>query len=64
MDKSARPKQTAIITGDPASTVAMPAGSLVTHYARGIHYDGAKDADCTIAMHGVGPVSSIQAEVK
>ena len=49
---------------DPASTVPMPAGSLVTHYAKGIHYDGAKDADCIIALHGVGPVSTIAAEVK
>ena len=49
---------------NPASTVPMPAGSLVTHYARGIHYDGAKDADCIIALHGVGPVSTIPVEVK
>ncbi len=49
---------------DPASTVPMPAGSLVTHYAKGIHYDGAKDADCIIALHGVGPISTIAAEVK
>ena len=49
---------------DPASTVPMPAGSLVTHYAKGIHYDGAKGEDCIIALHGMGPVSTIPAEVK
>src|SRR6516164_2033826 len=25
---------------DPESTVPMPAGSFVTHFAKGIHYDG------------------------
>jgi hypothetical protein len=46
---------------DPASTVPMPAGSLVTHFARGIHYDGAKDGDAIIALYGMGPVSTIPA---
>jgi hypothetical protein len=49
---------------DPASTTPMPAGTLVTHFARGIHYDGAKDTDAVIALHGMGPVSTIAAEEK
>jgi hypothetical protein len=49
---------------DPASTTPMPAGTLVTHFARGIHYDGAKDTDAIIALHGMGPVSNIPAEQK
>ena len=48
----------------PGNTVPMPAGSLVTHYARGIHYDGAKDGDVIIALYGMGPVSNIPAEQK
>jgi hypothetical protein len=49
---------------EPDKTVAMPAGSLVTHFARGIHYDGAKDGDVIIALSGMGPVSTIAAEQK
>jgi hypothetical protein len=49
---------------DPASTKPMVAGSYVVHYANGIHYDGAKEADTIIALHGVGPVSNIPAEQK
>jgi len=39
-------------------------GSYVVHYANGVHYDGAKDGDAIIALHGVGPVSTIPAEDK
>lgn len=49
---------------DPASTKPMVAGSYVVHYANGIHYDGAKEGDTIIALHGVGPVSNIPAEQK
>jgi hypothetical protein len=49
---------------DPNSTVPMPPGSFVTHYAKGIHYDGAKDADCIIEIVGMGPATSTPAEVK
>jgi hypothetical protein len=34
------------------------------HHANGIHYDGAKEGDTIIALHGVGPVSTIPAEDK
>ncbi len=51
-------------TGPKASTKPMVAGSYVVDYANGIHYDGAKEADTIIALHGVGPVSNIPAEQK
>ena len=47
---------------DPDATVPMPAGSFVTHYGRGIHYDGAKDEPCTILITGEGPGTSTPAE--
>lgn len=49
---------------DPNSTVPMPPGSFVTHYGKGIHYDGAKDGDCVIEIVGMGPATSTPAEVK
>lgn len=49
---------------DPNSTTPMPAGSFVTHYAKGIHYDGAKDADCVIEIVGMGPDTTTSAEKK
>ena len=49
---------------DPASTVPMRAGTQVTHYAKKIHYDGAKDEDTFIQIHGMGPATSTPAERK
>lgn len=49
---------------DPESTKPMPPGSYVVHYANGIHYDGAKEGETIIALHGEGPVSTIPAEQK
>jgi hypothetical protein len=49
---------------DPNTTVGMPAGSFVTHYAKGIHWDGAKDADCVIEIVGMGPATTTPAEQK
>ena len=40
---------------DPNSTVPMRAGTYVTHYAKKIHYDGAKDEDTIIQIHGHRP---------
>ena len=40
---------------DPASTKAIPAGSFVTHFAKQLHYDGAKDGDCLLQIVGMGP---------
>ncbi len=49
---------------DPDSTTPVPTGSFVTHFGKGIHYDGAKDADVTLEILGMGPATSTPAEVK
>jgi hypothetical protein len=49
---------------DPASTKPIQQGSFVTHTGKGIHYDGAKDADVTLEILGMGPATSTPAEVK
>jgi hypothetical protein len=49
---------------DPDSTVAIPAGSFVTHYGKQIHYDGAKEGDALLEIVGEGPATSTPAEVK
>ena len=49
---------------DPDSTVAIPAGSYVTHFAKQIHWDGAKDVECVLEIVGQGPATSTPAEVK
>ena len=45
-------------TFDPNATVPMPAGSHVIHYAKGVHFDGAKDEQATILVWGEGPATS------
>ncbi len=49
---------------DPESTVAMPAGSFITHFAKQIHYDGAKDHECVLQIVGEGPATATPAETK
>jgi hypothetical protein len=49
---------------DPNTTVPVPAGSYVIHYANQIHYDGAKDEECVIQVWGMGPATSTPAERK
>jgi hypothetical protein len=49
---------------DPDSTVAMPAGTFVTHFAKQIHYDGAKDEEAVLEIVGEGPATATPAEVK
>jgi hypothetical protein len=44
-------------TFDPDSTVPVPAGSVVTHFGKEIHYDGAKDEETTLMITGVGPAA-------
>jgi hypothetical protein len=39
-------------------TVAMPAGSFVTHYGKQVHWDGAKDEDAVLLIMGEGPATS------
>jgi len=43
---------------DPDATVPVPAGSFVTHFAKGVHFDGAKDEQATILVWGEGPATS------
>jgi quercetin dioxygenase-like cupin family protein len=49
---------------DPNITKPMTPGSYVVHPAGGIHWDGAKDADCVIEIVGMGPATSTPAEQK
>jgi hypothetical protein len=50
---------------DPANgTVPMPAGTFVTHYAKQVHWDGAKDEDTILLIMGEGPATSTRAEEK
>jgi hypothetical protein len=54
-------------TGDkfePENTVPLPAGSFVTHYAKQVHYDGAKDEETVLEIVGEGPATSIPAANK
>jgi hypothetical protein len=43
---------------NPEATVPMPAGSHVIHYAKGVHFDGAKGEQATILVWGEGPATS------
>jgi quercetin dioxygenase-like cupin family protein len=49
---------------DPDGTVAMPAGTFVTHYGQQVHFDGAKAEDAVLLIVGEGPGTSTPAEVK
>jgi hypothetical protein len=46
---------------DPNNTVPVPAGSFVTHFAKQIHYDGAKDEETVLEIVGEGPATSVRA---
>jgi quercetin dioxygenase-like cupin family protein len=46
---------------DPESTVAMPAGTVVTHFGKEVHYDGAKDGEAVLMIVGEGPATSTPA---
>jgi hypothetical protein len=49
---------------DPDSTVAVHAGSYVRHFAKQIHYDGAKDEEAVLEIVGEGPETMTPAETK
>ena len=49
---------------DPANTTPMPAGSFVTHFAKQVHWDGAKDEETILLIMGEGPATSTAAEEK
>jgi quercetin dioxygenase-like cupin family protein len=40
---------------DKDNMVPMPAGSFVTHFAKQIHWDGAKDEEAWVLIVGEGP---------
>ena len=46
---------------DPEATVPMPAGSVVTHFGKEVHYDGAKDGEAWLLIVGEGPATSTPA---
>ncbi len=45
---------------EPDRTVPMPAGSVVTHHAQGLHYDGAKGEAAIIEIVGMGPAGALR----
>jgi quercetin dioxygenase-like cupin family protein len=48
---------------DPANlTVGMKPGTFVTHFGKGVHWDGAKDEDTTILVIGEGPATGTRVE--
>jgi hypothetical protein len=47
---------------DPALSVAMPAGSSVTHFANQVHWDGAKDEEAWVLIVGDGPATLTRVE--
>jgi hypothetical protein len=49
---------------NPANTTPMPAGSFVTHFAKQVHWDGARDEDAVLLILGEGPATSTAAEEK
>jgi hypothetical protein len=42
----------------PEYTVGLPAGSIATHFAKEVHWDGAKDEEVTLMIVGMGPATS------
>jgi quercetin dioxygenase-like cupin family protein len=49
---------------DPDATVAMPAGTFVTHFGQQVHFDGAKAEDAVLLIVGEGPATATPAVVK
>jgi len=47
---------------DPALAVPAKAGSFVSVFAKGVHWDGAKDEDATVVFIGEGPATSTRVE--
>ncbi len=47
---------------DPNETVAMTAGSFVTHFGKQVHWDGAKDTDAVILIVGEGPATTTRVD--
>jgi hypothetical protein len=49
---------------DPESTVPLGAGTTVIHTGKQVHYDGAKQGEAILLIHGIGPATSTLAEEK
>lgn len=47
---------------DPALAVPMPTGSFVTHFAKQVHWDGAKDEEAWLIIVGEGPAMLTRVE--
>jgi quercetin dioxygenase-like cupin family protein len=47
---------------DPNNTVPMRAGTFVTHFAKQVHWDGAKDEEAIIFLSGEGPATTTRVE--
>jgi quercetin dioxygenase-like cupin family protein len=42
------------------NTVPMPTGTFVTHFAKQVHYDGAKNEEVILLIVGEGPATATQ----
>jgi len=40
----------------------MPAGTVVTHYGKQVHWDSAKDEDAVLLIVGMGPATITRVE--
>lgn len=49
---------------DPEATVPMPAGTFVKHFAKQVHYDGAKDEEAVLEIVGEGPDTATPAKAQ
>ena len=49
---------------DPDSTVQPAAGTTVIDTGKQVHYDGAKQGEAILLIHGMGPATSTPAEEK
>ena len=47
---------------DTSQTVAMPAGTFVTHFGKQVHWDGAKDEEAILLIVGEGPATTTRVE--
>ena len=44
---------------DPDKSTPIPAGSVVTHFGKQVHWDGAKDEEAFLEIVGMGPGTSV-----
>ena len=49
-------------TGDkpnPDAMIALHSGQVLSYFAKGLHYDGARDGDCVMEVSGMGPIQGL-----